>query len=40
MDWLILIYFFKALKKIKYRGSFTIESQRGANIFMQGKKKF
>lgn len=31
---------FIALKKIKYRGSFTIESQRGKNIQLQAKKNY
>ena len=30
--------FFLILKKIKYKGSFTVESQRGINIEMQPKK--
>ena len=31
---------FGALKKIKYRGSFTIESQRGKNIKLQATKNY
>ena len=31
---------FKALKKIKYKGSFTLESQRGKNIEFQATKNF
>jgi sugar phosphate isomerase/epimerase len=32
--------FFLTLKKIRYKGSFTIESQRGINIEMQAKKNY
>jgi len=32
--------FFSYLKKIKYKGSFSIESQRGSNIFKQAKKNY
>jgi len=32
--------FFSFLKKIKYKGSFSIESQRGSNIFKQAKKNY
>jgi sugar phosphate isomerase/epimerase len=32
--------FFFYLKKIKYKGSFSIESQRGHNIFNQAKKNY
>ena len=31
---------FKALKKINYKGSFTIESQRGKNILKQATKNY
>ena len=31
---------FVALKKIKYKGSFTIESQRGKNIEFQATKNY
>ena len=33
-----LLFFF--LKKINYRGNFTVESQRGNNIFNQAKKNY
>jgi sugar phosphate isomerase/epimerase len=32
--------FFSHLKKIKYKGSFSIESQRGSNILKQAKKNY
>jgi sugar phosphate isomerase/epimerase len=32
--------FFFYLKKIKYKNSFSIESQRGNNIFKQAKKNY
>jgi sugar phosphate isomerase/epimerase len=32
--------FFSYLKKIKYKGSFSIESQRGHNILKQAKKNY